>query len=338
MRFFNVKVWDAEGVDQIRQVGANEAINLLRSGTGELEQEQAHAPLELAKAFPLDRITPEMLGPETTYSTLLAKVSDHVFANGVRQRLAKGHPLHWHDGYEDLLEAVEIEFSDCSKRPSNLFNQLRRAMIWRAETEGRLVYFNHHPSNETLRTKGLVPSHIDLGKRKGLFVTTDDGGSYSDVGLEWRAYYDWLSDAWGRIRDTLDAALAEGRILCGEASPQGHTFIPPSIVGEFKENRSAKNRAYFFSKNLPSEWFTELTNLPSRKKAAIAWIERAGTRFADEGRRPSKGDLLSVAGSKFDLTSNALADIWPVCEFPNKGKIGAIPKIERVSVNDINKI
>ena len=236
------------------------------------------------------------------------------------------------------MEAVEVEFGGCTQGTDNLFDQFRTTMRWRAEMESRQQHFPTQPLDEMLRANGLVPTYFTLGARQRPFVVTDDLDSYSMVGHEWRAFYDWLVTALRSILEALETALSDGHILCCETTKHGQTLVPPSHVGGIKDNRSADNRSYLFTRDLPPEWFNDVATLPLRKKRATAWIERAGKALAEQGKRAPKADLLQIAGEKFELSPNALNDIWPKCDFPNKIRAGAIPTIQRVSLNVIREI
>ena len=316
----------------IQDVENENAVRLLTKGTAQLAPEQRFAPTELADLLKYRAADLASLGPPTDVPKRMQRINERLFSAGIRQNIADGYPLRWCEDKRQLRRQAEMYLSGCEEGLANLFQQIDLVFRHYVKHNGQLVRSFVQWSETTLKGENLIPRPSE----RILYVGGD--WEYLRVQPPWRRLYEALQEIEDIVSATIEKAFSEGRIICAQTTLGGERYIPPSTVDLRRTYSKERGYSYLFSRDLPGNWFDDFDTLPKRRAAAKLWINETGAHFAAQGKRTASGDLKAVAQEKFDLSANAVQEIWVKCDFLDKGKKGAIPADQRVSINEIRAL
>lgn len=322
----------ASGDTDAREVEYEVAVRLLTEGAARLSKEQRVAPLELADLLKDRAASVSCLGPPTDVPKRMQRINERLFSAGIRQSIADGHPLRWCEGKRQLVRQAEIHLSGCEEGSANLFEQIDLVFQHHLKHHGRLFRSFAELSETTLKSENLVRRPL----QRILYV----GGNreYLRVQPPWRRLYEFLQQIEDIVSASIEKAFSEGRIICAQTTQGGERYIPPKTVGLRQTYPRKRGYSYLFSRDLPGNWFDDFDTLPKRRAAAKRWINETGAHFATQGKRAASGDLKAIAQERFGLSFNAVQEIWVTCDFLDKGKKGAIPADQRVSLSEIRAL
>lgn len=325
-----VRVHDAEsGEQRMRQLPDSEAIALLREGTGVLDPRQPEPPQVILELLHEQISGPYAFGPSIDAPKLLASISDTLIVNGIRQRLAEGHPLQWVQGHCQLIEVAEARLLRSSAFALPAFRTLQEVLNAHLSETARRVSLKH-VTPEEMRERRLIK-----GRTGNLLRGTWD---YFRVDVAWYAFYEGLTSLDDRLAQHVRSAFRDARILCVEELTGGtgaRLLHPSQTAGE-----TFKGAQWFFhlTSDLPTDLLNGQMELPMRKKLASDWMRWAIEYLATLERRPTSEQLMLVAQEKYRLSENAAKSVWsklaPEFNLPK----GNFPDALKVSIEEIRAI
>ena len=269
---------------QPRDLPDLEAHDMIMAGRATLHCRQDDPPWILLSEAQKASSAMDRIGPPAT-SEALERISVDLLPSGVRQTILKGAHVPW----AHSSSMGEVAFRKALLGPAGpvlgLARQIGEVLSYRLARK-RLVTFDHRPSAEEIETRGIIEMP---GRDDAHWV-----GKWNcyEIGREWSAFRDALMALSKTLKEALETAVREGRILIVEELFPGGRLLHPD---RWKE-------AEYHPMDYANDWFLLTRDLPAD------WFDRKPSRSKRRGRPPGSGGFETKDARFIDLILQMLDD------------------------------
>lgn len=309
-----------------------EALELVLSGSAVLVPHQVEPPFYLLEAMDGRVAESRVFGPAVERPSQSEAIAKHLFAHGIRQQFVQEHSVRWFKSGRQFQTAAEVQISNCSQSQTSLFAQVRNVLQTAVSKYGKTLSLpsGDRPNEEERRWRCLI-----FGRRSNFLLGTVD---YVWLPEEWFEYRLKLRELEARLNETIQNALAAGRIVVSKGSDDRASYLPPEQAKKVPYHSAKSDYSFCFSRDLPVHWFAFERPLHVRRKRAGEWMIRVEEHCSQSGKRISRDDLMLLASKKFSLTENAAKEALKSVRQKIGGARGKIPNGQHVDLSEIKDI
>ena len=243
----------------------------------------------------------DQIGSRIEGSKQFQLVQNTVFRGGVRQSEVDGHPLHWVQGKTGLRQRIGQILSRELSKDIDLFGITLFAT---------LLYPELHSKNSPAWRK-YVYGHEYLRVTTGHQVDKVFAGLISPVSTtDWEEYAVRLVNILADLDDLANRAILHGRLIVGETTKFGDTFVHPEIAGATPLWQLKKRFWFLATSDLPSSIKAGGRPLAARRKEATKLAKLAVKHFESRGLRATAKFIQQYFVNELDLTDNAAKQSW----------------------------
>ena len=266
------------------------------------------------------------MGPPTLAPHSQKYIAELVFPGNLRQAFVEGKTVHWVQGKEGLRELVGRELSkslDSSQDLFFLFRFISFESIERWAHDVRDLKEQVY-GEEYARDRPTGPDDFSITLH------------WPNCSKEWKEFTYHALELQADLEDLILEALADGRLLVGEAKNNGDRYLPPSFVSSFEVGQFGEHHYFALSKDLPESIQKREEPIDSRRKRATNWVEELNKHYSDTPRKFTATDAQIVMQDKFDLSPNAAGDAWNAANFSKAGFRNIKRKL-KISIEEIRE-
>jgi hypothetical protein len=237
------------GEDIVASVSEAEAVDGVLAGKMAFESDQLSPPFKLIEflASNVDQI--QRFGPAGSDPKVLRKIDEEAFKYGRRNAVIEGRQLNWVPSGWKFITQAERLLTHQMEGQRGMSHQAQsimdRHLDWQAKAHARDIL-----SDEQCDRERLIRSILPV---VGEFI------EYRRVNEEWYEFHKHLKRFESDLRDVIRQGLLEVRIICSEEALGSERLRAPTVAAASNRfwGRADKGLNYFFSKDLPDEWFDD---------------------------------------------------------------------------------